>query len=287
MEIPTSTKKHIQLESALVVLFHPEAHFWKYLELLSQNFKHVLLIDNTPSQENSENSNMLRPNNVSYHSMQENSGIATALNKGCEILFSQNSTYVVSFDQDTRIKENFTAVVQECMRLKDMNQSILGAGFRRQSFIPGLFSNTLDPLREVTTVISSGMLLSKTIFQQLGPFKDHYFIDSVDHEYCLRARNKGNKIYIINRQIMSHTIGQESQLIPVHPSNRKYYIFRNVVLTIRSFWRQESFWSLKQVFRLAFETLHVFFFETEKGKKCRAMLKGTLDGLHYKENINE
>lgn len=42
--------------------------------------------------------------------------------------------------------------------------------------------------RERKTLITSGMLIPLSLFGKIGMFREDYFIDSVDHEFCLRAR---------------------------------------------------------------------------------------------------
>ena len=60
---------------------------------------------------------------------------------------------------------------------------------------------------EVESVISSGSLLALAVYEQIGPFRDEFFIDHVDTEYCLRARRQGFRILQTRRPSMSHTVG--------------------------------------------------------------------------------
>lgn len=270
--------KSQQLECALIVLYLPKAGFWDYLHNLSKQFAHILLIDNTPNPAGI-NENLLHLSNVIYHQMGLNTGIAKALNTGCKMLFEKGYNYLVCFDQDTRVNDEFSTKVNYYLKKVDIESSLLGSGFLKKSFFGSAFRTNKNNISETKTIITSGMILSNKVFYQVGGFNENYFIDSVDHEYCLRARKKGIVIFRIDENIMTHLIGEKNSVIPIHTSQRKYFIFRNTIITVRRYGTNEPIWAIKQIFRLTTEAFHAALFEKNKKEKLSSIFKGTSDGL--------
>src|SRR4030095_5315976 len=69
---------------------------------------------------------------------------------------------------------------------------------------------------ERRTVITSGTLLSLNAYDAIGRFRDDFFIDGIDHEYCLRARAKRYRILLMLAPLLVHSIG-ERKLVRVLP----------------------------------------------------------------------
>jgi rhamnosyltransferase len=63
-----------------------------------------------------------------------------------------------------------------------------------------------------------------------------------------------------------------------HPPTRKYFIARNTVVTITTYFRQEPIWCLLQIFRLTMDVGAILSFESQKLKKLRAFARGLYHG---------
>ena len=88
-------------------------------------------------------------------------------------------------------------------------------------------------------LISSGKLLSLDAFEKVGPFEDDLFIDSVDREWCFRARSRGFALYGACAAQLDHRLGDRRRAAPfglelvVHSPERIYYMTRNRALLYR------------------------------------------------------
>ena len=141
--------------------------------------------------------------------------------------------------------------------------------------------------RERKTLITSGTLAPLSLFQNIGLFREDYFIDSVDHEFSLRARAHGYRLLISCRPLMQHSIGagvgHTSQLRQFlsfnHSPARKYFIARNTVATATAYFLQEPAWALRQGWRLVSDLASILLFEREKRKKAKAFLVGVMHGI--------
>ena len=259
---------------AVVPLFNPSPGDCDFANNLSLIFKYVIVVDNScVKNDYFMDFNNIKNDNVIYIFNGGNLGYAKAVNIAARRAFCNGALAIITFDQDSRVASNFSDVFDKYISIVDLNRCILG--FRGANNID---ENDFFLFRKVTTVISSGMVVGKHVYQMLGGFEEKYFIDSVDHEYCLRARSLGVEIYKIKTSGIVHTIGGNvGSLIPIHGSDRKYYIFRNVTDLIGRYWRREVFWSLKQVLRLFVELFSVVLFESNKKNKLRAIFYGVRD----------
>jgi len=129
--------------------------------------------------------------------------------------------------------------------------------------------------------------LPLSLARKLRGFKEELFIDSVDHEFCLRARAHGCKVLITCEALMEQSIGMSlgnkgwlSKFSSFnHSPKRKYFIARNTLSTARTYLFREPLWSLRQFWRLAFDFASIILFEQNKIEKSRAFLVGVLHGL--------
>lgn len=66
------------------------------------------------------------------------------------------------------------------------------------------------------------------VIDKVGGMNDDMFIDGVDFEWCLRARNYGYKILQCTSAKLIHELGNgNSDKVLSHSPNREYYIVRN------------------------------------------------------------
>jgi rhamnosyltransferase len=86
-----------------------------------------------------------------------------------------------------------------------------------------------------STIPTSGTLIPSAVWRDVGPMLDDLFIDAIDHEWCLRAQNKGYQIRLSRNLTMIHDMGDASLKVfgkykPIHRSPvRHYYIIRNTL----------------------------------------------------------
>ncbi|MCV5902536.1 hypothetical protein OFN63_41200, partial [Escherichia coli] len=64
-----------------------------------------------------------------------------------------------------------------------------------------------DDLVAVEFLATSGSLVDIAAFDRIGPFRDDYFIDAVDLEWCFRAWSRSYSCWIARAVAMEHTVG--------------------------------------------------------------------------------
>lgn len=274
---------------AIIVTYFPDPDFITRLEKVLAQFPSAIVVDNGSC---GDAANVLRAlnetPNVQLVKNMSNLGIATALNQGVEVAFRRGFEWVVTFDQDTIIFPNMRNTLTSICAAFSEGDVMVGGNYwderHQRNFIE--CRDKKKTYRERKTLITSGTLMSISLTKRLGGFREDYFIDSVDHEFSLRARAGGCKVLISCEPVMRHSIGSSIKTDWIsrfssfnHAPVRKYFIARNAVATARLYFFREPAWSLRQACRLAFDLASILLFEENKAKKTKAFLIGILHGL--------
>jgi rhamnosyltransferase len=226
-----------------------------------------------------------------------NQGVARALNQGIEYAEQQQYRWVLALDQDTTVAadmvDSLVAVYQEFPEKGRL--AVIGSNYTNP--VNGRPAATHLPDahslgEEVKTVITSGSLISLNALDEIGGFRDDFFVDCVDLEYCLRARSKGFRIALSSRPLMEHRIGNlREHLLPWkmtgtanHPPQRQYFMTRNTVILAREYFGREPGWVFSTLWSRMKSLLLICLFEKERMQKLRNALMGTLDGVRKKTN---
>lgn len=101
---------------------------------------------------------------------------------------------------------------------------------------PRYFSagETIGSAQSVLYVISSGSLINLDAFRNIGTFRSDFFMDSIDTEWCFRARSRGFSCWVETSLEMEHRIGVGvtgrtilGRGFPKQPPMRLYAYLRN------------------------------------------------------------
>jgi len=274
---------------AVVVTYQPDAGASARLGELALQFERVVVIDNHSDDEDLAPLRTLsnRASNIFLIPNPENVGIAAALNQGCRHALDRGASWVVTFDQDSVPAADLLGCVAAEWAGQPQRDRIglIGVNFRSPS------GATLIPARsglaDARAVITSGSLLNLAAWRDVGPFREDFFIDEVDHEYALRMRRKGWLVKIARRILMEHALGSPRRhslggwqpVLSHHSALRRYYMVRNRVLLAREHLDFDPRFVWGQLGRSFRETASVLLFEPEKAAKLRAMAHGLVDGI--------
>ena len=283
--------------AAVVVSFYPDHEILSHISLLCSLCHTVVIVDNTPAE-----TVVSYPShqNLILHRNRFNKGLAYALNKGIELAHDAGFEHIFLLDQDTRVpldyfnkmldfKYRVEAVSDRCAfcvpNFYDRNSQsfanfpiIRPFSFRHTtcvSFDYGMKSGVL-------IAITSGMLISYSMFKEIGNFPEDYFIDFIDNEYSLRAGDMGLKVAVNCNVSLDHAIGNRRThrlwkltIKPNHHSHiRRYYIARNGIIAAAKYMKDYPAYVLLIGLRLVHESLSILIFEKFKSKKLIAMIIG-------------
>jgi rhamnosyltransferase len=237
--------------AGIVVYFPNQGKLIDLLESLEKQVS-VILIFNNGVAPNSAKDIFDRPN-VRVFGNGKNLGVASAINELCLQAITLGASYIVTFDQDTLPSYDFVANLSRQYHLLSTsknNIAAVGPKFidkRNGADVYPIFQNSkywvkkvypdiiqLDPLN-TSLLITSGMLLDLNKWKAIGRFRDDYFIDYVDNEWCIRAASLGYDLYVCPSIVIQHELSDMpprrlfGRLALSYSPVRRYYTFRNAV----------------------------------------------------------
>lgn len=275
---------------AIVVSFNPDAKFPERLELLLEQFAEVFVIDNASSTPIGPSLAVFSDRNLSLVSNAVNLGIGAALNIGVDRAIDAGYTWAVSFDQDSLASRVLLPTLVEAAEFAGGDKVLIGANYedvhRDRPKQKASSPKAASAISLTTTIITSGMFFPLGFTKEIGGFREDYFIDSVDHEFCLRAKNHGARVFITGAHLMRHTIGEKGGFLKLgralsshHSPTRKYFIIRNALTTIAEQGIRHPTWAARQSLRLFAEILGTVIFESNKKAKLQAFGRGFRDAF--------
>ena len=250
-----ATRPSANNTALVIVTYEPDAEFPQRLRIAAAQFPLTVLVDNTAAESpglpgtDADKLRVLRNHG--------NPGLGIALNQGCEAALDSGFEWVVTLDQDSLLAPEFLQGMLLAWHQCGDAPAILGSNYFSVSrdaykIAPGQGASTVA----AKTVITSGSLVHLGTWNGLGRFREDYFIDAIDHEFCLRLRGAGFPVRISCQSLMRHTIGDElsysgwlRRLAPFsHSPLRKYTTARNSLRTMLEYGRQEPLWCIRKVF---------------------------------------
>ncbi|WP_338845896.1 glycosyltransferase family 2 protein [Massilia sp. W12] len=287
---------------AVVVSYQPQPErLRRLLETMVLQANAVLVVDNG-SRAQSALQNLVQEAGAYFLPLAENIGLAAGFNRGIAWAMARNASHVMLFDQDSAptpsmlrqmlFAENW--ILQQGLPLAalgpafvDVKTRVMGdvigpeAWFTRRKRQPDLAM-----LIRAAYLISSGKLIRTSVLREVGLMDEKLFIDAVDTEWCLRARNLGLECFCVTDAMMQHDLGDSStsigkRKIALHSPLRHYYIMRNAILLMRMAhipWRFKCTEAYKSLRRLIGWTLLC----RPRLKHLQYMLRGIVDGLRGK-----
>jgi len=256
---------------AVIIWYNPSQSDIENTQNLAEIIPCILVIDNSDR----SNSSHVTKDNIQYYPLYNNLGIATALNYGFRKALELGFKYALSLDQDSNFQENDLVQFEEhaAELFKDDSVAIVAA-------------STIENTKLTTpyikkTNITSGSMTCLNAWRKVGKFKDEFFIDHVDHEFCLRLNQRNFLIYQLPDVFMQHELGEPITRVifgrthssPGYSADRVYYYYRNRLMLAK--YRKEA---LIPVFRFLLKrATKVLLFESNKVSKFYAMLQGLMD----------
>jgi len=289
--VKTSAIPSIENTCAVIVTYHPDDDVISRLRLIQNQLPSLIIIDNASSKKcQSVLDDFSAPPKVRLVKNYENEGIGKALNQAATLAIESGFSWILTLDQDTVVQEDMFNELASVYKYSGYSSPFIGSNYwnaLRNKQLIECTSQSDHAFIEQRTIITSGTLMKLELFESVGHFREDYFIDSVDHEYCLRIRASGFSVLMSCKSLMSHSIGQSGSLTSrfqafEHPPIRKYYIARNTLVTLKDYFTREPAWSMRQLLRLAVELTSIIFFEGDKKNKSYAFIRGIIDGIRNK-----
>lgn len=259
-----------------IVSFNPEINRLKEnIQSIIKQVESVLIVDNG-SENISEVEELCENSGCELIKLDDNKGIAYALNKICKYFYFLDFEWVITLDQDsvspTDIVSKMSIHISE--KVGAIGPRIIYR--HNERFVKNASKN----IEEVDWLITSATLTNLSSWKEIGGFDNVLFIDGVDKDFCFRLVKRGYKILQCNDVELLHELGDlrcrkilgKTIYVTNHSPKRKYYMARNAVYLDK---KNNTSGRKKYIIKLLIKTL---LYESDKISKFNAIIEGINDG---------
>lgn len=263
-----------------IVTYNPEIELLKKnIYAISDQVSDVIIVDNG-SKNLDDWSKEFLSDKVKIICNNGNLGIAKALNQICRYGIENGYDYVLTLDQDSVAPLN---LVEQLVQRMNSNIAIVAPNivYRNNEKYADQITKGCE---EVEWVITSASLTNLKVWKEISGFDEYLFIDGVDRDFCIRARNNKYKIVKDYDICLKHELGNlkcrkrfgKVVYVTNHSAFRKYYMARNAIYLDRKLGLKTSKSYIGKLF------LKTFLYEDHKTDKIVAIIKGIYDGNKMK-----
>ncbi|TXN22352.1 glycosyltransferase family 2 protein [Methylobacterium sp. WL9] len=265
---PAQTRSPLADIAAGVTLFHPRPeHVAALVAAFSVPVPHVFAYDNGGV--SLETRAVLdRSDGVRVIGTGDNVGVGAALNRMAEAATAAGARYLLLLDQDSEPSPELILGLRAAMgRLSPMQGPAMVGPVQRpvegrktpryplRRGVPALPG--LDPVEFMAT---SGSLLDLAAFARIGPFREDYFIDAIDLEWCFRAWAAGHSCWVDRATPMAQCVGSgiiRARWLPVAIARQPLFRMETYIRNTVYGWRLAHVprrWKLTQMAYLPLQT---------------------------------
>jgi rhamnosyltransferase len=273
--------------AAVVVLYNPYQNVIENINSYLNQVEHLYIVDNSVKPDSFISGFAESKDKVEYIFNNGNLGVASALNIGAKKAIEYGYSFLLTMDQDSKAPAD---LVENLLKIAEADGQIgIVSPLHSNKF--GTHFKSGENITKEMIVMTSGNLLSLNAYRRIGTFRDDFFIDYVDIEYCIRMNYNNFKVISVNNIILEHDEGNLSRrkffFKTFYPSNnipsRLYYKTRNLFY-LRDTYRKKYPQPLKTEYDAYLRNVvKIFLFEKQKFLKFRMILSGFWDYLHGKK----
>lgn len=266
-----------------IITYNPDIRLLESVEVIKKIFRNIIIIDNNSS----FNVKTFINNNLHYIINNDNLGIAKALNIGAEYAIKHGARWLLMLDQDSIPRVDILSIYNSVYLSYPDKKKIgqIGVSFSYKKSNKRIYY-------KVTTLITSGSLLSIDVYKIIGGFRNNLFIDSVDFEYSLRIKEAGFVNLLSPEVGIQHRLGnyKERKILfftirsTNHPPQRRYYMARNHIDISLQFISKYPIWVIKKNYFFFKSILEIILVDDHKILKIRNTFSGLIDGIFRIKN---
>ncbi len=292
---------------AVIVTYNPPGDLLTRVSAVIGQVSKLIIVDNgsePATQDILKNAAAQFSDRLELISNGKNKGLAVALNQGIKSATKQEDVeWVLLLDHDSQPQSGMIARMLETYNSHSDKENI---GIIAPEILD---KNTSSPTKylvpigkvlwfkrialntkyndEVLSVITSGSMIRTDMFGKIGMMPEHFFIDYIDHYFCLGIKRRGYKILLVKDTILQHELGEKTEhnLLGVrvgttnHSPTRRFYIFRNRIWVWKEYIMTFPNFVMHDLLAAWFDIFRVTLFENQKISKLTAIMRGILAGL--------
>ncbi|KAA9152266.1 glycosyltransferase [Microbacterium lushaniae] len=226
---------------------------------------------------------------VEQVALEENSGIAHALNVAVERARDLGATHVLTLDQDSTVPAGYVARMLAALRARAASgRPVAGA-------VPSSAGGAAV-LRDMDDVpfdpIQSGQIIPVPVLDAVGPFAEELFIDAVDSDFWLRADALGYSFAVVDEAEIAHGLGELQPIrifgrqlvlagkprhVLYHSPFRTYYMVRNSTVLNRRYAHHRPKWMRRRSRKMFEMVAGCIILAGDRRSQLRAVRAGRRD----------
>jgi rhamnosyltransferase len=277
---------------AIITTYRPSVALVQCVQSIQRQVNEIVIIDDGDSQANVAKLHAWFGGMEALTILHQpkNFGIAAALNRGVEHARPRGYQWLLTLDEDSIPQGDM--VSRLCCHLVQLQSlgrvGCLGMGWQREE---GRVADARLPRwREKRGIITSGSLFSLAAYDAVGGFREEFFIDCVDYDFCLRLRTRGYRIIQILEYGFQHSlgVGKQHRLLGFtidtyrHDPQRLYYLVRNSIVLALEYICADPLYTCAVGYGLAGKVLEIVLWKTERRQRFKALICGVADGLRHR-----
>lgn len=262
-----------------LTVYNPGEDDLKFLDSFCEIIDLLIIYDNSKYPDNSLQEKIGSHKNCIFLHNGKNDGVSVALNTMADVAIANDKRKIIFFDQDSQLSGADLVEYLDKILSYDCSDVAL--------FSPNIICDYVDnenvyhnaPLvRESEWLITSGSCLNLSAFKSIGQFDEKLFIDLVDTDFCIRAREKGYKLLQLSKPIMRHSLGKVRSVYKLsyysHSPIRIYYQVRNKIYLSK---KHLNYNTLGVIVSILKGVVKIAFLEKNKFFRFKMVFKGIVD----------
>lgn len=227
--------------AAVTILYNPGAEVPENIFTYRDKVEKLYVFDNSEIPDSGVTKALQEISKLYYQANGINEGIAVQLNRAARMAMNDGFDLLLTMDQDSYFGKSELESYFQCAESFPGKASVSMFGVnieKKQSTKPCDYFESVD-------LITSGSLVNLELWEKIGGFDEHLFIDEVDLEYCYHSVSNGFKTIQFTGIHMEHTIGSTQSFRSIknlttttrslHSPIRIYYMVRNYFYVNRKY----------------------------------------------------
>ena len=270
--------------AGVVVAYNPTDSINDCIESYINKVDKLYVVDNSSK----DNSDKIKKNKkIEYITEHKNLGIAKALNIAANKAYEEGYEWLLTMDQDSEFEgDNLQKLIDYTAKCDKKKIGLISPWHKTKEHP----TSPEVEVEEVVEEMTSGNIVNLSLWKKIGGWKDYFFIDNVDIEFCMNLNVNGYKVIRYNKSILNHNLGDITQKKVLwktftctnHNYLRQYYMIRNLMY-LSDLYKDKFPENIHHMKRGAYGRFkNILVWEKDKYRKIRNMFRGYID---YKKGI--
>lgn len=269
-----------------IVTYNPQiSRLQKNLNAISVQVENVIIVDNGSANTDEIKALVSQYKNVHINELNQNMGIAYALNIIYEYASTNNYEWFLTLDQDSICMPMLINKYNSLVRID--NVGIISCEYIdiNSKLVSNVHKSSKDDYIDIPYCLTSGSFMNVEATKLIGGFDTKMFIDKVDLDISLSMKKHGFRIIKANYVGLLHELGEAKEYRSItgkkkyvfnHNPIRRYYIMRNAVYCCK---KHKNYLAFRFLYSDLCSIVPVFLHEDQKFKKLWYEIKGLFIGL--------